>query len=82
MFVAVNVALFVFNLIPLAPLDGFRVFSGFVGRTADRLVYVLGTYGPMILLVLLMVGYVSPRLDILGRGLSQGMNAVMRLLLG
>ncbi len=81
-FVAINVGLALFNLIPLAPLDGISVLRGVVdARTADRLTPLV-TYGPYILLVLLMVGNIAPSLDILGRILSAGMNGALNLLLG
>lgn len=82
MFVAVNVALFLFNLIPLAPLDGNSVLRGVVGARAAQALQPLQTYGPMILLGLFMLGYVSPSLNLLGNGLSRGIGAIMRLLIG
>jgi Zn-dependent protease len=81
-FVGINVLLFLFNLIPLAPLDGFRVLSGVVGRAGGQITHVLGTYGPLILLGLFMLGYVSPQLNFLGRWLVAGMDIVTRILLG
>ena len=52
-----NLILAVFNLIPIAPLDGFKVVVGFLpGRQAYALAR-LEKYGPMILLVLLFFGY-------------------------
>lgn len=82
MFVAVNVALFLFNLIPLAPLDGNSVLQGLVGREMAARLEPLRAYGPMILLGLFLLGYISPRLDILGRYLGQGITTLMRALLG
>lgn len=82
LFISINIGLFLFNLIPLGPLDGFSVLSGIVdARTAQRL-EPLSTYGTYILLGLLMLGYVSPSLNILGRALSQGVFGLTRLLLG
>ena len=82
MFVAVNVALFLFNLIPLAPLDGISVLSGAVGARAAQALQPLYAYGPMILFGLLMLGYIWPQADFLGRALGDGIGAIMRLLIG
>ncbi|OQA47216.1 MAG: Peptidase family M50 [Chloroflexi bacterium ADurb.Bin325] len=81
-FVGINVLLCVFNLIPLAPLDGFRVLSGVMGRAGGELMRILGTYGPLILLGLFMLGYISPQLNFLGRWLGAAMGLVDRFLLG
>ena len=75
-------ALFLFNLIPLGPLDGFSVLSGIVDAGTARKIEPLYTYGTYILMGLFMLSYVSPRLNILGLVLSQGMSGLTRLLLG
>ncbi len=81
-FVAINIGLALFNLIPLAPLDGISVLRGIVdARTSERLTPLV-VYGPYILLILLLVGNVVPSLDVLGKLLSAGMNGALRLLLG
>lgn len=82
MFVAVNVALFLFNLIPLAPLDGNSVLNGVVGQRVAALLRPLQTYGPFILMGLFLISWVSPQLNVLGRYLNQGMLSVTRFLLG
>jgi Zn-dependent protease len=82
MFVAVNVALFLFNLIPLAPLDGNSVLNGIVGQRLAALLRPLQTYGPIILMGLFLISWISPQLNVLGRYLNQGMLAVTRFLLG
>ncbi len=81
-FVGVNALLFLFNLIPLAPLDGNSVLAGIVGARIARTLQPLQTYGPIILLGLFLLGWISPQLDILGRYLGVGMTALSRLLLG
>lgn len=82
MFVAVNVALFLFNLIPLAPLDGNSVLNGVVGQRIAAMLRPLQTYGPLILMGLFLISWVSPQLNVLGRYLNQGMLSVTRFLLG
>lgn len=82
MFVAVNVALFLFNLIPLAPLDGNSVLNGVVGQRLAAALRPLQTYGPFILMGLFLVSWVSPQFNVLGRYLTQGMLSITRFLLG
>jgi Zn-dependent protease len=82
MFVALNVLLCVFNLIPLAPLDGNSVLYGIVGQTGAAILAPLRTFGPMILMGLLAIGLIVPGANILGRILYPAMNAILRLLLG
>ncbi|RQW78911.1 MAG: hypothetical protein EHM79_21090 [Geobacter sp.] len=81
-FMSINVALCLFNLIPLAPLDGSGVLSGIVGEQGARALASVQAYGPIILMGLFMLSYISPRFNILGGLLSGGVNTVMRLLLG
>jgi Zn-dependent protease len=81
-FMYINVSLCLFNLIPLAPLDGSGVLGGLVGERGARALASLQTYGPLLLMGLFMMSYISPRFNILGGILSSGVNAVMRLLLG
>ena len=81
-FMSINVSLCLFNLIPLAPLDGSGVLGGLVGERGAQALASLQTYGPILLMGLFMLSYISPRFNILGGILSSGVNAVMRLLLG
>jgi Zn-dependent protease len=80
--VGVNAALFLFNLIPLAPLDGSAVLTGLVGARGAELLRPLQTYGPFILMGLFLLSWVSPQLNFLGRYLGEGVSAISRLLLG
>jgi Zn-dependent protease len=50
-----NVVLAVFNLIPLAPLDGFKVAAGLLPRDLSEMVLSLEPYGLPILFILLML---------------------------
>ena len=80
--VALNVALLLFNLIPLAPLDGNSVLNGVVGGQVAAALTPLRTYGPMILIGLIFIGYFVPQLDIIGRVLGPAMEGLTTLLLG
>lgn len=80
--VALNVILFLFNLIPLAPLDGISVLNGLVGVRGARALAPLQTYGPQILMGLMLIGFISPRLNLLGAVLYPAMNTLTGLLIG
>jgi Zn-dependent protease len=54
-----NALLFVFNLIPIPPLDGSKVIFPFLPRALDGLVDFMNQYGPMILLGLILVSFVT-----------------------
>jgi Zn-dependent protease len=80
--VGVNGALLLFNVIPLAPLDGNSVLRGSVGARGAEILRPLQTYGPFILMGLLLLSWISPQMNFLGRYLGQGVYAISRLLLG
>ena len=54
--VQVNVLLAIFNLIPIPPLDGFAVLVGIVPRDIALQLDRLRTFGPFLLLALLIAG--------------------------
>ena len=58
--VVINIILAVFNLIPLAPLDGFNVALGVLPPPASASFARLAPWGPGILLVVLLIGFVTP----------------------
>jgi Zn-dependent protease len=61
-----NALLFVFNLIPIPPLDGSKVLFPFLPRALDGFVDFMNQYGPMILLGIILISFLIPRLPILG----------------
>jgi Zn-dependent protease len=52
-----NALLFVFNLIPIPPLDGAKVIFPFLPRSLSGFVDFMNQYGPMILLVLVILAF-------------------------
>lgn len=68
----VNVALAIFNLLPLPPLDGSRILQGVLPRQYDSLFYQMERYGMFILFFLAFTG-------ILGQIMTPLMTLVIRL---
>jgi len=86
--VITNISLAIFNLIPLPPLDGFNVAQGLLATFRTRWAYEWGnrldrlaTYGPILLLALLSLGWFTP-LNPLGWIIGQPVSALLGLLLG
>lgn len=55
----INLGLFLFNLIPLPPLDGSKILAYFLRKNARELFMRMQQYGPLILLLLLMTGLID-----------------------
>mgnify|MGYP000917008173 FL=1 len=56
-FTRINIALAVFNLIPVAPLDGSQIFSGYLMKTNPQLAWKIQSYGPQVLFGVILFGY-------------------------
>ena len=54
-----NALLFVFNLIPIPPLDGSKILFPFLPRALNGFVDFMNQYGPMILFGLIIVSFVT-----------------------
>jgi Zn-dependent protease len=61
-----NVLLAVFNLIPIHPLDGFKVAVGVLPGELSRQMQSLAPYGPGILMVLIVLSWIAPQYNVLG----------------
>lgn len=55
-FVFLNILLFFFNLIPLAPLDGFKVLAGLLPYPTSVSFQKLEPFGPILLMLLVFLG--------------------------
>ena len=56
----INILLAAFNLIPVAPLDGFKVVQGLLPRDAALQWSRLERWGPLILMILVLSGFILP----------------------
>ena len=58
-FIQINIALAIFNLLPVAPLDGSQIFSGFLSKYNPNLAFKIQAYGPQVLFGLIIFGYIT-----------------------
>jgi Zn-dependent protease len=78
-----NLVLAVFNLLPFSPLDGFAVAIGVLPRDLSMSVARLEQYGPLILMLLLLLPLVSNgQISILHEVMSPIINALSRIIDG
>ncbi len=77
-----NLILAVFNLLPIAPLDGFKVALGLLPRNVANSFARLEPYGPGLLLVIIALGFLSPNLRILPIIISPILNFLSLVVLG
>ena len=80
--VRVNLILAVLNLIPIAPLDGFKVALGLLPPNAARSFGRLEPYGPIILLGLIVIEYLPGDFGILSNALWPAVNALAHVIVG
>ncbi len=55
----INLALAIFNLLPISPLDGSKILFGLLPARHESKIYFLERYGPFILLGLIIFGRVT-----------------------
>ena len=78
-----NVVLAVFNLLPVAPLDGFAVAVGILPRDLSQTVARLEPYGPGILMLLIVMPFVSQgSVSLLHEVMSPAINGLTDLIAG
>jgi Zn-dependent protease len=77
----VNIGLAAFNLLPVPPLDGFGIVYGLLPRSLASLLQPLATYGPVILMVLVvMPSFGAPR--VLDWMMAPIMSAIAQIVVG
>lgn len=72
-FIELNVVLFIFNIIPIPPLDGSRVLYAFAPEPVQRFMDQIEPYGIFLVFALVLTGVLLPLLTNLD-------NAILRLL--
>ena len=80
-FIYLNIALLFFNLIPIPPLDGYRVLLGILPEGLALQWARIGQVGPLLLFGLILIGNFLPGAGIIGRIVVEPTLAVMRALL-
>lgn len=75
-FVAINIALFVFNMLPIPPLDGSRLLYAFAPEPVQKIMYQIESMGFIFILLLLLL-----LLPVLGPILSNINESIITLLL-
>ena len=58
-FIMINCALCMFNMIPVHPLDGSQILSGYLLSKNPELVYKIQHYGPQVLFGLIFFGFIT-----------------------
>lgn len=77
-----NLLLATFNLIPIAPLDGFKIALGVLPRELAAQFAQLERYGPVILLGVIMLEYIVPGAGILSSVIGPVLDTLTDLIVG
>lgn len=75
LFISINVLLMLFNLIPVAPLDGEKIAEYFAPPSIARVFDQIRPYGPLILMALVFLG-------VFGTIIGPPMQLIIRTLIG
>ncbi len=76
-----NIILFVFNLLPLAPLDGFRVAVGVLPREPAQLLARMEPWGPGVLFILIALPFLTG-VSIIGKVMFPAVSGLVSALVG
>lgn len=77
-----NITLFFFNLIPLAPLDGWKVLLGLLPIEQAIALQKYEQESNFALIMLIFAGYFIPQIDVIGQVIRPPIDAVFSLMTG
>ena len=80
-FTTINIALAVFNMFPIAPLDGSQIFGNMIAKNNPELAIKLQMYGPRVLMVIIFLGILTP-FSLLGAVMMPIINLFMYIFSG
>ena len=60
LFTQINIMLAVFNMIPVPPLDGSKIFGNIIAKNNPVIASKMFMYGPKILMGLILIGILTP----------------------
>ena len=81
-FIYINIALGVFNMIPVAPLDGSQIFGNMISKNNPELAWKLQIYGPKVLMMLIIISAIMPQFSIFRILMNPVINLFMFLFAG
>jgi Zn-dependent protease len=73
LFVEINIGFFVFNMIPLPPLDGSRLLYAVAPEPLQRLMFQIESFGffPLVIFMLVVFPFVSPTIGTIENSILQ-----------
>ena len=80
-FLIINLSLMLFNLLPIAPLDGSKIAVAVLPESWGQVVERISVYGPIILMAIVFVGPYL-KINILGWIINPVMSNLLQLLIG
>lgn len=78
----VNVSLFLFNLLPIPPLDGSKILASVLPSQLEEKLYSIERYSNLILIMLVLTKSLNKILDPLFRGTTEALQSIVINIIG